>query len=105
MGSIMYEKIQRTCRYGHGDLASLVEVTENAELIAFALSGMKFSIYAVSPSRGDPVLSGEPDPPSGYIVQMYKCPVCGYVELEDLTQGEILKLIREKEVANAVGRK
>lgn len=101
----MAEKIQRTCRYGHGDLINQCQIGEDGQLNAFAFTGIKLSIWAISPAQGGPVLSALPDERLGHIVQLHKCPVCGYMEIDELTNQDATALLRQKEVENAIGRK
>lgn len=101
----MLEKIQRTCRYGHGDLVNQCQINDDGELNAIALTGVKLSIWAVSTARGEPVLSALPDERLGHIVQLHKCPTCGYMEIDELTNKEAGALLRQKEAEDAIGRK
>jgi len=101
----MLERTQRTCRYGHGDLVNQCRINEDGELNAFAFTGIKLSIWAISPARGEPVLSAMPDERLNHIVQLHKCPVCGYMEIDELTTEEAGSLLRQKEVEDAIGRK
>lgn len=101
----MLEKIKRTCRYGHGDLVNQCQIGEDGQLLAFAFTGIKLSIWAISPDRGEPVLSALPDERLGHIVQLHKCPVCGYMEIDELTNEDAGARLRQKEVEDAIGRK
>lgn len=92
----MLEKIQRTCRYGHGDLVDQCKPDGDGGLNAFTFTGVTLSIWAISPARGEPVISAIPNGHLGHIVRLHRCPVCGYMEIDDLTNEEVGDALRRQ---------
>lgn len=92
----MSPPIQRTCRYGHGDLVDQCKIGEDGELQAFAFKGVNLTVWAFSPARGEPVISAIPDESLVHIVRLHKCPVCGYMEIDELTNEGVADALRRK---------
>ncbi|WP_155705995.1 hypothetical protein [Burkholderia cepacia] len=72
-------KVTPTCRYGHGDLA---EVTRTPDEHYWGFIGARLIPFRVGTPVGTSLMETEA---SGriYTVALYRCPVCGYLEVFD----------------------
>lgn len=65
-----YEQVEPTCRYNHGKLV-LEDSPSDPSTSGWGLRS--FAFFDLPPDENDSV----------WTVKVYKCPVCGYVELFD----------------------
>lgn len=65
--------LQPECRYGHG---SLVRVNDER-------LGSTFMLVTLAPME---VIRGQSALPTGYAVNVWRCPTCTYLELHEVTK-------------------
>lgn len=65
--------IQPTCRYGHGNLDRVSDERLGSSFMVVTLAPIE-----VAPGRGAL--------PTGYAANLWRCPVCTYIELHEVTK-------------------
>lgn len=74
-------KVTPTCRYGHGDL-EVANEGHDTNTHRWTLLGVTSQSFVAGSSVGTPLTSTGP---SGnvFTLALYRCPVCGYLEMFD----------------------